>query len=509
MGSVLERFLSGGRKLSAYLPRKYESQIKEELLDINIKRERILAVVLSIFLIIIIISMLLADNQQTIDKYVSRSSIPIHFTLIIFSLSFLVQTHPTSYKLKTNINKMNMLHKLIVFIVIILCSMIAVNNEALSQRPFAYIIAMYSIASMLILNEKERYIAYLSSYLVYILGCVYFLGISWRVLESLIFSFPLLVLALVVSSINYSAYVQNFINQKLIQQKNIELDAMYKKVDEVLSLRTEQLNHAIEVDKLRVEFFMNISHELRTPLNVIYSAEQMLNMVCRDQNIQNRRSELLKYNNMVQVNCYRLIRLIDNLIDIAEISSGQTCMNFRKHDIERLVKTIVSATAEYMKDRKTKLEFSCLVDNKLIICDGEKIERIILNLLSNAIKFTPEGGNIKVSLYEKAGKTVISVRDTGIGIPKEMEKLIFDPFVRVDESISRLREGSGVGLAIVKAFVELHKGEIKITSEEGQGSEFIVELPIDLAASTEVSDKIMTDYKCHEKVKMEFSDFYN
>jgi two-component system, OmpR family, phosphate regulon sensor histidine kinase PhoR len=509
MGSVIDMLLRGSNKMPAYLTKEYEDQVKWELVNLNIKRERILSFALILFSTIIIASIFLTNDSLFVEKYLSTKSINIHFMLTTLAALFLILTHSKNKVFKTSINKLYIMHIALVYTVIILCALIAVNNEAINLRPFAYILAMYSIASMIILDAKERYTAYLISYLAYIMGCIYLGGLSSRVLENLVFSIPLLVLALGVSSINYSSYVRNFISQKLIQQKNIELDSMYKRVEEVLEIRTEQLNQALEVDKLRATFFSNISHELRTPLNVIYSAEQMLNVVCRDENIQNSRMEILKYNNMVQQNCYRLIRLIDNLIDITEIDSGQISMNLRKTDIVKLVNEIVSATVEYMKNRKLNLEFTSSIDNKYINCDGDKIGRIILNLLSNAVKFTPEGGYIKVSLYEGEGMVVISVRDTGIGIPEEMKNLVFDPFVQVDKSISRLREGSGVGLTIVKAFVELHNGEISIHSEEGQGSEFIVELPVNLISSTKEHAKMVGVYKSDEKIKMEFSDFYN
>ncbi|MDF2530880.1 MAG: hypothetical protein K0Q65_461 [Clostridia bacterium] len=509
MGRVINKVFKLGTKLTAYLPKEYEQQIREELIQLNIKRERILAIMLSIFLIIIIGSRYIVRNTAILDKYISRDSIYIHFILITFTLLFLVYTHKINRISKKQMFELDLVHKTLVFSVMILCAVIAINNDVLNQRPLAYIIAMYSIASILLLNPNEGLTIYLASYIIYITGILYFIGTSWRVLESIIFSLPLFILALLVSRINYSSFVNNFISRMQIEEKNRELDHMYSTVEEVLTLRTEQLNHAVEMDRLRTAFFSNISHELRTPLNIIFSAEQLLELVCRDQNIQSRKQEILKYNAMVQQNCYRLIRLIENLIDITEIDAGQNKINLQKHDIVRLVKGVTSAVATYIKKHDIKLKFHSDIPCRTIACDGYKIERIILNLLSNAVKFNPTGGDIQVSLWEKCGKIMISVRDTGFGIPKDMKDTIFDRFVQVDQSTSRLREGSGIGLAIVKAFVEQHNGEIELISAEGQGSEFIISLPTDLNACGEGKSWISTEYKCYEKIKMEFSDIYD
>jgi signal transduction histidine kinase len=509
MGSENYKAFKLGTKLSAYLPKEYEEQIRQEVISLNIKRERILAIVLSLFLTIIIGSILIIRNTAILDKYVSRDSIYIHFVLITFTLLFLIYTHNISRISKQQIFELDPVHKIMTFLVMALCAVIAINNDVLNQRPLAYIIAMYSIASTLLLNPNEGLTIYLASYMIYIIGILYFLGTSWRVLESIIFSLPLLILALLVSRINYSSFVNNFISRMQIEEKNQELDHMYKTVEEVLTLRTEQLNHAMEMDRLRTAFFSNISHELRTPLNIIFSAQQLLEMVCRDQNIQNRKQEILKYNTMVQQNCYRLIRLIENLIDITEIDAGQNKVNLEMHDIVRLVKGVTSTVATFIKKHDIKLKFYSDIQCRVIACDAHKIERIVLNLLSNAVKFTPAGGAIQVKLCEKYGKIIISVQDNGIGIPKDMKDTIFDRFVQVDQSTSRLREGSGIGLSIAKAFVEQHNGKIELTSIEGQGSEFIFSLATDLSAREEGKPWISTEYKCYEKIKMEFSDIYD
>lgn len=509
MGSAVLKLLKIGNELPAYLPEEYGEQMKQKLINLNIKRERILAFILSVFLVIIVGSILLIDNNTILDKYVAKESIHIHFVLITLAVIFLLGTNKINAISKVNVRILHTYHYIIVSTVMLASSIIALNNEMLNQRPFTYTIVMYTIASVVMLNFRERLAIYFLPYLIYIGGCILNWGISIRLIEIIVSTLPLLILAMVVSRINYSAFVNSFINNKLIHEKNMQLDNMYKTVEEALLKRTEQLNQVMELDKIKTDFFSNISHELRTPLNIIFSAEQMLDRVCKEKNIQSKRQEIIKYNNMIQQNCYRLIRLIENLIDITEIDTGQISIKLGKHDIVKLVQEVTSATAEFINGRKLRLVFQSDLKHRIIVCDAEKVERIVLNLLSNAVKFTPEGGEIIVNLYERSGKIIIKVCDTGIGIPGDMKELVFDRFVQVDKSISRQREGSGIGLSIVKAFVELHNGAIDINSDVGRGSDFVIELPTDLTASTEESINIPIHNKCYEKIKMEFSDLYN
>ena len=135
------------------------------------------------------------------------------------------------------------------------------------------------------------------------------------------------------------------------------------------------------------------------------------------------------------------------------------------------------SVAEHIEGKKITLIFDTEIEEKIVACDPDKIERIMLNLLSNAIKFTDKRGKIFVNVYLQNNYICISVKDNGIGISEEMQNLIFDRFIQVDKSISRNREGSGIGLAIVKSLVELHNGKITLESKIGQGSDFTILIP--------------------------------
>ena len=152
--------------------------------------------------------------------------------------------------------------------------------------------------------------------------------------------------------------------------------------------------------------------------------------------------------------------------------------------------------------------FDTNVEELVISCDIEKIERVILNLLSNAIKFTSAGGSIFVSVQNEEEWVYIKVKDDGIGIPNDMKEKVFERFVQVNKSLNRLKEGSGIGLALVKSIVELHGGEIYLNDQVTVGSEFIVKLPNVAGEYEDSSFEAMIDKPINEKILIELSDIY-
>jgi signal transduction histidine kinase len=202
---------------------------------------------------------------------------------------------------------------------------------------------------------------------------------------------------------------------------------------------------------------------------------------------------------------------VANLIDITKIDAGYFNVNLENCDVVKVVEDITLSVAAYIEHRDISLIFDTDIEELILACDPDKIERIILNLLSNAVKFTPKGGSIYVNLQDKADRIMIVVKDTGIGIPKDMCESIFERFVQVDKTISRNREGSGIGLSLVKSLVDMHEGGISLTSEEGQGSEFIIELPKKILDSkpSVLENGFMDEKQKVEKINIEFSDIYN
>ncbi|MDD7794193.1 PAS domain-containing sensor histidine kinase [Clostridium sp. 'White wine YQ'] len=274
------------------------------------------------------------------------------------------------------------------------------------------------------------------------------------------------------------------------------------------------LEKTLEYDKIKTDFLSNISHELRTPLNIILSSVQVLGMYTDDEEKINI-AKIKNYLKLMKQNCYRLLRLVNNFLDITKIDAGFYKLNKKNSDIINIVEEISSSVVEYLKGKNIELIFDTEVEEKIISCDEEKIERIILNLLSNAIKFTEAGGCIKVNIYDRISEIIISIKDTGCGIPEDKLQTIFDRFTQVESSLARKKEGSGIGLNLVKSLVEMHGGTIEVKSKLTKGTEFLVHLPVLIDASFHQVNIVNTkDYefkkeKNIEKMNIEFSDIYS
>ncbi len=152
-------------------------------------------------------------------------------------------------------------------------------------------------------------------------------------------------------------------------------------------------------------------------------------------------------------------------------------LNLKEVDIIYLVEETSLTLIDYIKSKSIELIIDPEVEEKIILCDDYEIERCIVNLVSNAAKFTPEGGNITITIKDLDDKVMISVLDTGVGIEEKYHKTIFDRFNQVDNDESK--GGSGLGLSITSKIVELHKGEIYVESKVGEGSNFVIILPVD------------------------------
>lgn len=269
----------------------------------------------------------------------------------------------------------------------------------------------------------------------------------------------------------------------------------------------QKLEEAIQLESIRNEFFGNISHEFKTPLNIILGIVQLIDKNIDSDNIT--KENLLRHVNIMRQNSYRLLRLVNNLIDISRIDIGYYNLQSSNYNIVKVIEDITLSIAEYIKHKKINLLFNTDFKEIMLACDVDKIERVMLNLLSNAIKYTDDGGNIQVSLNKVNNDVIISVKDSGVGIPKDKLELIFDRFGQANSILSRRCEGSGIGLSIVKSIVEMHGGKIEVFSEVGKGTEFVFNIPIKILEEENV---ILTcdnkDYHI-EKCNIEFSDIYS
>ena len=256
-----------------------------------------------------------------------------------------------------------------------------------------------------------------------------------------------------------------------LKRLNVELG---EKNEELKRLNEEVL----ELTHSRLVFFTNISHELRTPLTLIADPVEML---LEDTGIKGKSRELLK---MVQRNALALQQLVSNILDFRKIQNGKMDLKLYRFDI---VKTLTMWVGDFQltaerKQIRLHLDVDDLTGSHEMIADQEKISRIVFNLLSNALKYTPAGGEIFVSLKDEGANLRLDVKDTGKGISQDEADKIFERFFQAKGAAS----GTGIGLALVKSFVELHHGEARVESEPGKGSDFIVVIPREQEGDSQV-----------------------
>lgn len=268
---------------------------------------------------------------------------------------------------------------------------------------------------------------------------------------------------------------------------------------------TEEINRNIELEKLtrlKDEFFTIISHELRTPLTIIYSSVQLAYDVYNKELTPNIDKTLGRINQ----NCGRLLKLINNILDISKAEAGFLNLNSTAFDIVYISETIVHSVNSYAVSKGIELIFDTDEEEYNVRLDRDKYEKILLNLLSNAVKFTPEGKQIFVSLKMERDNFYLSVKDFGVGIPEDKIDLIFDRFAQVNSSLSRRAEGTGIGLALVKKFLELMEAEIKVITELGKGTEFIVKFKTISVETNDLNNYAILTANLNDRINIEFSD---
>ncbi|WP_238899758.1 PAS domain-containing sensor histidine kinase [Clostridium sp. YIM B02500] len=276
--------------------------------------------------------------------------------------------------------------------------------------------------------------------------------------------------------------------------------------DSVLQAEFER-NEALEKTiAMKDEFLSIISHEFRTPLNVINSAVQAMEYICFNELSNNTK----KYLGMIKLNAFRQLRLVNNILDITSSNLKSTKINRKNIDIVFFIDVIVEAVRSYASKKEIGLILETSYKEFMVAIDNEKFERILLNLLSNAIKFTSDNKKITVRFNALKENIFIEVSDEGIGISSAKIDTIFEQFGQVDSSLSRQVEGTGLGLSLVKKFVEELGGRIFVNSKVGKGSAFIVMLPNEKVTETYDYRSSKEFFYNHilESTKVEFSDIY-
>lgn len=238
-----------------------------------------------------------------------------------------------------------------------------------------------------------------------------------------------------------------------------------------LRLKEFEVKQKSELEEIKSRFFANLSHEFRTPLMLIKGPlENLKNKFAsnNDENIE-----------LIERNSNRLGNLIDQLLELSQLEKAAVPLKAGKENITVILKGLISSFESLAIQKNISLSFNNNLKRELLWIDKDKFEKIINNLLSNAFKFTPDNGKVNITLNDKSESNIaeLLISDTGISIPNDKIEKIFDRFYQVEETSKRTHGGSGIGLALVKEFVDLHKWNISIKSDIGKGTEFKIEIP--------------------------------
>lgn len=274
--------------------------------------------------------------------------------------------------------------------------------------------------------------------------------------------------------------------------ENIDMQNLYKKIDELKELTT--------MNEDKENFILNITHDMRSHLNVIISALQFIEH--NDINL----SEDRKYKNIIKRNSYKILKLINNLIDTNKLENNYYKLDKKNIDIVSMVEGTVECIEKYSLEKNIQLIFDTNKEECIVSIDPEALDRILMNLLSNAIKFSPIDSEIFVYLNIDSNNIQIIVKDNGKGISQEEQKVIFNRFYQASSRQNQEVIGSGIGLDLTNYLVKAHNGRIDIKSEENKGSEFIVTIPRIVEEVSSIINNCPSSKI--QMLEIEFSDIY-
>ena len=620
----------------AKIPEEYLAEFKLDVVSANIERDRILALILIIINLVLFLFNVAESRFWTRNVNIFEKFDFFHYTFFIIPVLFLAFTSSGKRIINAgNVKLYKAVHIIMLTATMSLSAVASARSTVLP--PFSFIISMFGIASLIIMDSFADYIIYILSSVIYAVVIINSSMDTQRLSAYLSFLTTLLILAVIYSAVIVTSYKISFMDRKLILEKNLELNSLStllirsnavlraqletsidgiividknnrilcynQKSIEMLGLTADiikfrdgmrifqyfintvsdetelrekmvdtflnaenacfekirlkngtildiytvpilyfseeygrvwyirditekekmlealrlgsELNERLlletqKYDELKNEFFANISHEFRTPLNVILGTLQLLDLLKMEKHEGEISGRIKKYLGSMKQNCFRLLRLTNNLIDMTRIDTGFYEVNLQYFNFVEIVEDITLSVADFIENKGVKLIFDTDVEEKIFAVDADKIERIMLNLLSNAVKFTKQDDIITVSIHDMGQSVEISVKDTGIGIPEDKQAIIFERFRQVNSSLTRDHEGSGIGLSLTQNLVELLGGSIRVVSKVGNGSEFIIELPCREIDGEEAKSQSVYINRSHvERINIEFSDIYS
>ncbi|MDP9264655.1 MAG: GAF domain-containing protein [Chloroflexota bacterium] len=265
--------------------------------------------------------------------------------------------------------------------------------------------------------------------------------------------------------------VRTFADQAVVAIENVRL---FNEIEE----KSRQLEVA---NRHKSEFLANMSHELRTPLNAVIGFSEVL----LEQMFGPLNDKQLEYLRDIETSGRHLLSLINDILDLSKIEAGRMELQPGTFSLPDALEAALVMVRERASRHRIDLRLQVGPDLSLVEGDERKVKQVLFNLLSNAVKFTPEGGRVEISAVRSDGDARVAVRDTGIGIEPEDQRRIFEEFLQARSRTSQPREGTGLGLALAKRFVELHGGRIWVDSVVGRGSTFTFTLPLRAGEASE------------------------
>ena len=244
-------------------------------------------------------------------------------------------------------------------------------------------------------------------------------------------------------------------------------------------LTQEQAAALADLDRRKDEFLAMLSHELRNPLAPILNAALLLRMHSNQNRLRGIENPILQQSaNIIERQVGQLTHIVDELLEVSRITTGRIQLHKEPIAVGVVVENAVSTVRSLFDQRKHELAVSLPAQTIWLNADAARLEQVIVNLLTNAAKYTDSGGQVWLSLQQDGEEAVLRVRDTGVGIAPDILPRIFDLFTQAERSLDRSQGGLGIGLALVQRLVEMHGGTVEVTSDLGQGSEFVVRLPV-------------------------------
>lgn len=342
--------------------------------------------------------------------------------------------------------------------------LIIIVTSLLLGRLAAIIMTLLSIVSVWVMVYLEN-----NGYLVYD---------PWRI-ELIARDMSFVILATLVLVVYYdnilNKYIRDISKSRSDYRKiNAELTGMNKEIMKINAELTEAMKKSKESDRLKTAFLANLSHEIRTPMNgIVGFSELVLSPESTDEEKQ-------EYNRIIANSCRQLLGVVNDIVDISKIESGVIELHKREVDLNDLLRELYSLHALTARKQQLTLEMIPGFEDGFarIITDEVKLQQILNNLVGNALKFTNEGF-VRFGYVQKGKMIEFYVIDSGIGIPEEKQKQIFERFIQADSGLARRKGGTGLGLSIARAYVEKMGGKIWVQSENGKGSEFYFSIPLE------------------------------